>query len=362
MSYLSSIKTALIAFPLIAIIITIPFVLLVYHRYGSINKYRVLIIYSFVLYLMTIYFLVILPLPEIEYVAKLTTRKVQLIPFNFILDFIKDSPFRINDPSTYLSALKDASFYTVFFNIVMITPFGMYLRYYYKCSLKRVILYSFLLSLFFELTQLSGLYFIYPRPYRLFDVDDLIMNTFGGVCGYWLMGLFENILPTREDIDEKSLIKGQIVTALRRITLALLDLSICGLISLLIQMFIKYSYVNYVVILIYYVIIPYFNNYQTLGGKFLKVKFSFKHNNILSLMIKEVATILYWQLPFIVISIAKQVMHLLSLEQALINSVYFALLMFMLLFYLVSIVSLLKNRFMIYDNISKVKFESTIKS
>lgn len=39
MSYLSSIKTALIAFPLIAIIITIPFVLLVYHRYGSINKW-----------------------------------------------------------------------------------------------------------------------------------------------------------------------------------------------------------------------------------------------------------------------------------------------------------------------------------
>ena len=31
----------------------------------------------------------------------------------------------------------------------------------------------------FELTQLSGLYFIYPRSYRLADVNDLINNTVG---------------------------------------------------------------------------------------------------------------------------------------------------------------------------------------
>ena len=51
----------------------------------------------------------------------------------------------------------------------------------------------------FELTQLSGLYFIYPRSYRLADVNDLINNTVGGIVGYWLTPLFTFLLPTRRN-------------------------------------------------------------------------------------------------------------------------------------------------------------------
>lgn len=35
-------------FPFIALLFTIPFILAQYHRYGSINKLRVLIVYSFI--------------------------------------------------------------------------------------------------------------------------------------------------------------------------------------------------------------------------------------------------------------------------------------------------------------------------
>ena len=45
------------------------------------------------------------------------------------------------------------------------------------------------IAIIFELTQLSGLYFIYPRSYRLADVNDLINNTVGGMVGYWLTPL-----------------------------------------------------------------------------------------------------------------------------------------------------------------------------
>ena len=58
--------------------------------------------------------------------------------------------------------------------------------------------------MFFELTQLTGLYFIYPKPYRLFDIDDLLLNTTGGVLGYFLFGLIEKHLPSRDKIDEDS--------------------------------------------------------------------------------------------------------------------------------------------------------------
>ena len=55
--------------------------------------------------------------------------------------------------------------------------------------------YTFLLSLFFELTQLTGLNFIYPRQYRLFDVDNLMINTLGGILGYFIMNKLKVLLP-----------------------------------------------------------------------------------------------------------------------------------------------------------------------
>ncbi len=36
---------------------------------------------------------------------------------------------------------------------LLVLPFGVYLRYYFKCSFLKTVLASFLLSLFFELTQ-----------------------------------------------------------------------------------------------------------------------------------------------------------------------------------------------------------------
>lgn len=75
------------------------------------------------------------------------------------------------------------------FNLFLTMPFGAYLRYYFRVGWKRALLYSFLLSLFFELTQLTGLYFVYPGSYRLFDVDDLIINTTGSMIGFMLGGI-----------------------------------------------------------------------------------------------------------------------------------------------------------------------------
>ena len=66
MGYIRSIEMACLFFPFIAFLFTLPFVLYEYHKYGSINKFRTLILYSFILYLMVIYFLVILPLPKFD--------------------------------------------------------------------------------------------------------------------------------------------------------------------------------------------------------------------------------------------------------------------------------------------------------
>ena len=43
--------------------------------------------------------------------------------------------------------------------------------------------------------RLTGLLGIYEHPYRLFDVDDLIVNTLGAMVGFWLVGPALRVLP-----------------------------------------------------------------------------------------------------------------------------------------------------------------------
>ena len=82
-----------------------------YRKYGAIPFLRSLIVYSFVLYLLCAYFTVILPLPSIASVEKLTTPWVQLKPFTFVNDIISAAGIKLNDFSTYLNALKIAVIY-----------------------------------------------------------------------------------------------------------------------------------------------------------------------------------------------------------------------------------------------------------
>ena len=54
MGYFISIKMAVLVFPILAFIFTVPYMIFNYRKYGSVNKLRTLIVYSFILYLLTI--------------------------------------------------------------------------------------------------------------------------------------------------------------------------------------------------------------------------------------------------------------------------------------------------------------------
>ena len=358
MGYIEAIKTAILIFPLIAFLFTLPFILQQYHKYGSIHKFRTLIIYSFILYMITIYFLVILPLPAIDSVTK-PDRLMNLIPFSFVNDFINKSSFIINDPNTYLKTLTSSSFYVVAFNILMTIPFGMYLRYYFKCSLKKVFFFSFCLSLFFELTQLTGLYFIYPYPYRLFDVDDLILNTLGGVLGYFIMGLVGNFLPTRDEIDKQSKELGKTVSGLRRTVLFFLDLFIFIIFTILLSIFTKKAI--YISFMVYYILIPYFKNNQTLGGMFLNVKLEFPNKRLIRLIFRSIFIFLYYfvLVYFLVIGLIF-IVNYLNLNAFISFILYILVLLGIFIFYLTNIIIILKDKKIFYDKLFKVTYESTI--
>ena len=144
-----------------------------------------------------------------------------------------------------------------------------------KDTIQTFMKYTFLLSLFFELTKLTGLNFIYPRPYRLFDVDNLMINTLGGILGYFIMNKLKVLLPSREEINDS--VK---VSVLRRIT------------SILIDIFINNKIINYIILIIYFVIIPTTNN-KTLGMNFVNIKYDVANKRILRIFLSRVIICLY---------------------------------------------------------------------
>lgn len=369
MSYIQIIITAFTTFPLIALMITFPYILVQYHKYGSIQNLRVIIVYSFVLYLLTCYFLVILPLPPIDEVALYTTKRMQLIPFHFVKDFIEQTRVIFGNPKTYLYFFKDSCSYQVLYNLFLTLPFGIYLRYYYQCSLRKTILFSFLLSLFFELTQLSGLYFIYPRGYRLFDVDDLIINTLGGMIGYAIAPLVEKILPTREELDRRSLEKGQKVSLLRRFLSFSFDFLLFFIITLLFSFLLQDIVLSYFIsTLLYYFIVPCFSKGQTLFQKFFNLRISSCNFNgdIADDKLKKgwflFRTILFYfiflPMPFYCLKVASIIInyyHFSSMIVYLVTMiVYFHFLLYTFF------IPLLKKKRAFYEKMSYTKIVSTI--
>lgn len=226
--YLSVIRESFYFFPVIAALITIPYLIYNYRKYGSIWSLRIPIVYSFVLYMMTVLFLTSLPLPSWESVSHMTGARAQLVPFEFVSSIVKDSRFALSDPATWLTAIQTKAFKEYAANILMLVPFGMYMRYYFKRSFWQTVALSFLFSLFIETTQLTGLWFLYPRNYRLFDVDDLMSNTLGGLVGYLLLSPIYKYLPNRSKIDKASYLRGQTVSLFRRLFALGIDLFICA--------------------------------------------------------------------------------------------------------------------------------------
>lgn len=281
-SYLIPIKWAIILFPMLAAFITVPYVLVQYKKYGAIPMLRTLIVYSFALYMLVAYFLVILPLPKIDDVAAMTSARTQFVPFQFVRDFLRETCIDIKNPATWLTGLKQNCFLQPVFNLLFFLPFGVYMRYYFRLNLRKTVLFSFLLSLFFELTQLTGLYGIYPRGYRLFDVDDLMINTLGGLTGYFTAAVFAKILPSRKAIDERAYELAERVTFFRRLTATLVDWFIIGSVTSLLSAFglmvaggstLHIGGLSYfLVVACYFVLLPYKTGGYTVGKKLVNIR------------------------------------------------------------------------------------------
>lgn len=269
--YIITIKTAVITFPIFAALFTLPFLIYQYRKHGYINYYRAMILYSFLLYLITAYYLIILPLPKTQDVLSLQkpgTKHTQLIPFNFVSDILKETKVQLVKPSTYFHLFKERAFLQVAFNGILLTPLGIYLSYYFKKNIKKTILISFCVSLFFELTQLSGLYGFYNAPYRTFDIDDLMLNTLGGYLGYMISPVLMKLLPNVSRLDEGVQLEHITVGFIRRLLAFIFDWGIFIILLIITGGHLKI----YIFVFIYFILLTYLTNGKTFGKWILRMK------------------------------------------------------------------------------------------
>lgn len=153
----------------------------IFMKKGSIRPVQIIGTQCLVLYLICLINMVLFPLPCIEEISGLNGYNGQFVPFKFVADIAKDR--------TAESVLQ------VLLNIIMTVPFGFFFKFFLNMKIRNVILITFLFSLIIELAQLTGLFFIYPGSYRLFDVDDLMTNTLGGFLGTVVANSVNDLVP-----------------------------------------------------------------------------------------------------------------------------------------------------------------------
>lgn len=128
-------------------------------------------------YLVIVLSLTVVPLAIPSSLAHLNINLVQAI--NFI-------PFR-DVMNGYAFAKRE-----VLLNIIMMIPFGILIPLLTKKKWLATTVATCLLSVTIELTQLFTILFQMENV-RIVDVTDVITNTFGGMCGYFLLYIFNKV-------------------------------------------------------------------------------------------------------------------------------------------------------------------------
>ena len=368
--YLEVSLQAVILFPFVVAIFTLPYIAYNYHKYGSVMSLKVVIVYSFIFYILCMYCLVILPLPSPEKAATLHSHKMQLEPFLFIKDILNRSDIIKNQPKTWLSVVLNKAFLVNILNLFLAIPFGMYLRYYFKRSFMETLFLSFLLSLFFEITQLTGLYFIYSGSYRLFDVDDLIVNTSGGVLGFLLMGPFMKFLPSRDELDEISYKKGMEVSLTRRFISFFFDMFFIVLLTFICEILIPRFTLLFsfeASILFYFSVFPILFKGRTLG-KFITstaiVSLNEERPAFYSYFLRYILFYVFYF--FIPLNVRRLLESLILTNTDPYKDMAYATLELLatILYFMMLLTALIKSarhRRLLYENLSKTKIQSTVK-
>jgi len=170
----------------VAWLLVIPYLVWTYRRRGELGLGHAFLTLMFLIYLMALWAFTLLPLPEesAAWCAVHATATPQLNPLQFLTDIAHEQR-----GAGLASLAHNPAVQQVVLNVVFFVPLGMFCRHLLRLRPLAAIGVGFGVSLLIEFTQLTGIWFLFQCPYRLFDVDDLIANTLGAAIGVLLAPL-----------------------------------------------------------------------------------------------------------------------------------------------------------------------------
>src|SRR5690606_10949080 len=145
----------------IAIMTFVPLVVISYRRRGTLSAARLFGWISLCIYFIAIWCYTLLPVPV---PGEYRCAGVQL---NLWAAFTE---IWLYDTAGFRALLTNPVILQLALNVVLFVPLGFLLRTMYRKGIAVATLAGFLLSLFIEFTQLTGVWWIYDCAYRVFDV------------------------------------------------------------------------------------------------------------------------------------------------------------------------------------------------
>jgi hypothetical protein len=186
-----------------SVVLFVPFVALSYRRRGGLTPWRALGWLALLVYSFAVMTYTLVPFPDSD---EFTCRSA-------ILDPLADLRDVLHYAGRGVGVLQNPAVQQLALNVALFVPWGFLLRAMFRRGILVATATGFALSLGVELTQLTGVWGLYPCAYRFFDVGDLITNTAGAALGSAVSAIvFLRRRPADADPD-----RPRPVTAVRRL-------------------------------------------------------------------------------------------------------------------------------------------------
>jgi hypothetical protein len=132
---------------------------------------------------LTVFFLALtqLPFPDPDrMICPVPYTEPRLMPFRFVVRGID----LLASPQLLPTRLLDRGVLSALMNLVLCIGIGAVLARWTARGVRFALVWGAALSFGVELTQLTGFWGAFPCPWRLFDIDDLILNIAGVLIGF----------------------------------------------------------------------------------------------------------------------------------------------------------------------------------
>ncbi|MER8027172.1 VanZ family protein [Glutamicibacter protophormiae] len=150
-----------------------------YRRHGRLSWRRTITTAAAALYGFGLFSYTMLPLPATrDAFCRPGVAVAQLEPAHFLADFAN-----VYAQLGLRGFATSFTLWQVLFNIILFMPLGILAVRWLRGNVFTAMVLGLAASLAIELTQYTGIWGLYTCAYRVADVDDLIVNTFGALLG-----------------------------------------------------------------------------------------------------------------------------------------------------------------------------------